>query len=138
MSNRTYICVACRTSARREARYGVNFDSVRCPECQSEMWSLCWRWRIPQKSDDKGWRDLAAKVADEGTTREEYAEHLTAKIDELNRKITEADQIRDDAKRKRKLKALNGQVHRTEHARSLIKAESKQAEQARVGKPHPL
>lgn len=133
MSKRTYICVACRTSSRREARYGINFESVRCPECQSEMWSLCWRWRIPRKSNDRGWRELAEKVGRDAETAESYAEHLRHKTLELNRRIVEADKIRDEANRTRKVKELRGQVRRTERARALIQAETKQAEQVSGG-----
>lgn len=62
MSSRTYICIPCRTSRRAEAAYGLN-TGLRCSKCGGRVWELEWRWRIPRKQDDKGWRDLEAKVA---------------------------------------------------------------------------
>jgi hypothetical protein len=62
MSSRTYICIPCRTSRRAEAAYGLNTD-LRCSQCGGRLWELEWRWRIPRKQDDKGWRELEAKVA---------------------------------------------------------------------------
>lgn len=35
---------------------------LRCSLCQGGLWELSRRWRIPRKTDDDGWRELATKV----------------------------------------------------------------------------
>jgi hypothetical protein len=61
MSSRTYVCIPCRTARRAEAAYGLE-SGLRCSRCGGPLWELEWRWRIPPKSDDKGWKQLEAKV----------------------------------------------------------------------------
>ncbi|MFD0894056.1 hypothetical protein KBB96_03055 [Luteolibacter ambystomatis] len=61
MSSRTYICVSCRWARRAEAAFGL-VTELRCPLCQGGLWELSRRWRIPRKTDDDGWRELAVKV----------------------------------------------------------------------------
>lgn len=133
MSNRTYICIACRTSARREARYGVDFDSVRCPECQSEMWSLCWRWRIPKKTDDVGWRELAEKVSGDASEKIKFATALTKNIEALSAQVGEADRIGDSSKRTARVLQLQARILRFEQARSILQEEQQQAQQVMRG-----
>lgn len=134
MSNRTYICVACRTTARRQARYGVNAVSVRCPECQTEMWSLCWRWRIPRKTDDFGWRELAEKVSSDSQARAGFEDTLTRKIEDLVRQVGEAERILDREKRDGKIRVLRKRIQQFERARSIFRDEQNQAQQVAAPK----
>ena len=127
MSNRTYICVACRTAARRQARYGVNVVSVRCPECQTEMWSLCWRWRIPRKTDDSGWRELAEKVGSDSQARAGFEVMLTRNIEDLERQVGEAGRIHHLGKRDGKIRVLRKRIQQFERARSIFRDEQNQA-----------
>jgi hypothetical protein len=62
MSNRTYICIPCRTARRAEAAYGFA-TNLRCSQCGGPLLELEWRWRIPRKQDDQGWRALKEKVS---------------------------------------------------------------------------
>ena len=51
-SNSNYVCVKHRTNAK-----GAN----ACPVCGKNMIPIGTRWRIPKKSDNKGWNELAKK-----------------------------------------------------------------------------
>ena len=62
MSKRSYVCVPCRTSRRAEAAGGRKTE-LRCSACGGPLWELEWRWRIPPKRDDKGWKELGEKIA---------------------------------------------------------------------------
>jgi hypothetical protein len=58
LSNSTYVCLDCRTSARR-----WNFQKPPvCPDCQKPMVCVGKRWRIPKKDSDGSWRLLRAKI----------------------------------------------------------------------------
>lgn len=85
MSARTYICIACRWSRRAEAAYGLN-TSLRCPTCNGALWELEWQWRIPRKTDDRGWKELAAKVSRDAAVivprRQRVGAATVAKLDE--------------------------------------------------------
>ena len=87
MSNRTYICIPCRTSRRAEAAFGLNAN-LRCSQCGGRLWELEWRWRIPRKQNDKGWRELEAKVAREATEWLPRREQIgREKIENIDRQI---------------------------------------------------
>ena len=70
MSNRTYICVECRTSKRAEAAGGLE-TPLRCSSCGGGLWELSHKWRIPKKTDDKAWHELKAIVTDAKPVRKE-------------------------------------------------------------------
>jgi hypothetical protein len=99
------------------------------------MWSLCWRWRIPKKTDDAGWRELATKVAADAPARVFHDTTLTKNLEELTAQVQEASKIRDPAKRDRKLRALQERILRFEQARSILRSEQSQAQQ--VGAQNP-
>ena len=63
MSNRNYICFECRTAKRADAAYGLKTD-YRCSSCQGELCELPWRWRIPKKTDDTGWKKLKKMMSE--------------------------------------------------------------------------
>lgn len=109
MSARTYLCTPCRWSRRAEAAYGLN-TSLRCPTCGGSLWELEWRWRIPRKNDDKGWKELDAKVAVES------AEWIpkrraagVAKMAKLEGQIATIERLPDSAKKTARLKRLRNQ-----------------------------
>ena len=115
MSSRTYICIPCRTSRRAEAAYGLE-SGLRCSHCGGPLWELEWRWRIPRKSDDRGWRALKAKVARDTREwlprRQKLAEGWLAEIDRQIRHVERqvASAIRD--RRLRQLKHRRRQILR--------------------------
>ena len=84
MSNRTYICVECRTAKRAEAAGGLKTE-LRCSSCGGALWELSHRWRIPKKTDKKAWAELAEIVAQSRPQREAFikrrGEDKLAKID---------------------------------------------------------
>ena len=84
MSNRTYICTQCRTARRAEAAGWLKTD-LRCASCTEPLWELSHRWRIPRKTDTKGWAELAEIVASSRPERESYikrrGEDLLRKLD---------------------------------------------------------
>lgn len=109
MSARTYICVPCRWARRAEAAYGLNTD-LRCPSCHGSLWELESRWRIPQKTNDKGWLELAAKVAKDSAEiiprRREAGERKVAEID---RKIANLEKGKSSPLKAEKLKKLRSE-----------------------------
>ncbi len=84
MSNRSYVCIKCRTSRRAGASGGLK-TSLRCSLCSGPLWELEWRWRIPKKDDDKGWKELSDKVAVDSSKwlphRRQIGEHRLQEID---------------------------------------------------------
>lgn len=57
MSNRTYVCLECKTARRAVAAYALT-HSLRCPSCSKSMIQLPWKRRIPSKSSDDEWEEL--------------------------------------------------------------------------------
>lgn len=57
MSNRTFVCLECKTSRRAPAVYGKP-HRLRCSVCSSGLTELPWERRIPTKKDDEGWQEL--------------------------------------------------------------------------------
>ncbi len=107
MSSRTYICISCRTSRRAEAAYGLN-TNLRCSQCGGRLWELEWRWRIPRKNDDKGWRVLEAKVAHDA--REWLPRRRSigqTKLQEIDRQIESAQKQKPSPSRERCLRLLS-------------------------------
>ena len=84
MSKRSYVCVPCRTSRRAEAAGGCR-TVLRCSACGGPLWELEWRWRIPPKRDDKGWRELGEKIARDAAQwlprREQIGPDVVAQLD---------------------------------------------------------
>jgi hypothetical protein len=57
MSNRTFVCLRCKTSRRALAAYGKP-HSLRCVTCSDGLVELPWERRIPAHEDDDGWQEL--------------------------------------------------------------------------------
>ena len=110
MSNRTYLCIKCRTSKRAEARYGLN-SNFRCSNCQQDLWELEWRWRIPKKTDDKAWKELEEKVISES---EEWLKRRTEigqeKIEKIERLIIHFEKQKDSERKYKKLKSVKTEI----------------------------
>jgi hypothetical protein len=119
MSSRTYICVPCRWSRRGLAAGGLNTD-YRCPSCHKALWELEWRWRIPRKSNDKGWKELAAKVKQDSAIliprRKRAGEIKVAKVNQL---IAQVENQRSSKKSATKLKELKTKRARLVNAYGL-------------------
>ncbi|MDD4872076.1 MAG: hypothetical protein PHR77_16080 [Kiritimatiellae bacterium] len=114
MSKRSYICTKCRTSRRAESSGGVN-TSLRCGLCRGPLWELEWRWRIPKKTDDKGWKELERKVAHDSAAwlprKRQIGEEEIRKVDKAiqtleMRKATPAKAEQMRKLRNQKLKIL--------------------------------
>lgn len=84
MSNRTYVCTACRVARRGEAAGGLK-TAFRCPSCGGALWELSHKWRIPKKEDDRGWRELDEQIAASRPARESFirrrGEDIIRKLD---------------------------------------------------------
>ena len=102
MSNRTYICTACRTARRAEAWHGMP-SPLRCPLCRGSLWELSRKWRIPAKTNDKGWRELERIVAEQTPLRaaalRERGHRLLRQLDDkLGKLKTQNSKGRNDAR----------------------------------------
>ncbi|WP_395746657.1 hypothetical protein [Prosthecobacter sp.] len=62
MSQRTYICLPCRSTRRAEAAGGLK-TPLRCASCAGPLWELSPETCVPRKSDSKAWKKLAAAVS---------------------------------------------------------------------------
>ena len=106
MSKRSYVCVPCRTSRRAEAAGGRKTE-LRCSACGGQLWELEWRWRIPPKRDDKGWKSLGEKIARDSAKwlprRGEIGRELVA---DLDRRIATVSLEKDSPAKASRLKKL--------------------------------
>jgi len=113
MSARTYVCLRCRWSRRAEAAYGLN-TNLRCPTCSGSLWELEWRWRIPRKTNDKGWKELEVKVSRDAAVIVPWRQRMgAAKIAKLDGQIANVERQRDSAKKNAELKKLRNERTRT-------------------------
>ena len=113
MSARAYICLPCRWSRRAEAAYGLN-TNLRCPTCGGSLWELEWRWRIPRKTNDKGWQELAAKVSSDAAVLIPQRRCLgAAKVAKLEAQIASTGKQRDSAAKTTTLKKLRNERTQT-------------------------
>ena len=107
MSNRTYICVECRTAKRAEATGGLKTD-LRCSSCGGSLWELSHRWRIPKKTDKKGWEELAGIVAQSRPARDAFIKRRgESKLAEIDRKIESFSARKPSEQREKILKDLS-------------------------------
>ena len=58
MSNRTYVCFDCRTTER----VPVQRITRNCRKCRKPAHHVFYKFRIPTRSDDGGWRILESRV----------------------------------------------------------------------------
>ena len=106
MSNRTYICVECRTAKRAEAAGGLKTD-LRCSSCGGPLWELSHRWRIPKKADKKGWEELAEIVAQSRPARDAFIKARgKSKLAEIDRQIEAFSARKPSEQREKILKDL--------------------------------
>ncbi len=106
MSNRTYICIPCRYSKRAEANFGLN-NEMRCPQCRGKLWELEWKWRIPRKDDDKEWKALEKKVANESAERSNnLRKSREAKLEKIDLLIASTENLKESEKKTQSLKQL--------------------------------
>jgi hypothetical protein len=115
VSSRSYVCTSCRTSRRAPAAYGRTTD-FRCSICGGPLWELEWRWRIPRQADDKGWRELAEKVA--ADAKRWLPRKVATGLDELkklDRMIATTVRQKDSEKKTKKLRVLKNERKRVVH-----------------------
>jgi hypothetical protein len=59
---------------------------LRCSLCRGSLWELSRKWRIPAKTNDKGWRELERIVAEQtplrATERRERGQRLLRQLDD--------------------------------------------------------
>jgi hypothetical protein len=100
MSNRTYVCLDCKTARRAEAAYGLVHD-LRCSLCSQSLTELPWRRRVPSKDDKKGWKELAVLLAQQ---EKEWLSKRNAmgkaKLEKLDKQISSS---RSEEKKKKLL-----------------------------------
>jgi hypothetical protein len=71
---------------------------------------LEWRWRIPQKTDDKEWKRLEAKVAhDAAKGLPKQLSELAAEISRIDKQIAETENRHDSDQKQLKLKRLRSE-----------------------------
>ena len=92
------------------------------------MWSLSWKWRIPKKKDDNGWRRLAQKVYSEAPDVAKYAQYLEEKAKNLEGRIEDARRMKNSLSRDSKVRKLQAKQARLIRSRDILVAETKQAE----------
>jgi len=63
-SNCTYVCFPCRTSASRSSRSAP----VLCQHCGEEMTNMGKQFRVPRKSDKRGWENAKRILEERETT----------------------------------------------------------------------
>lgn len=86
MSNRTYICLDCRTARRAEAA-GWAATNLRCASCGQSLWELSSRWRIARKSDDQAWNELREIVNREAPLRQQWVKKTgNARLETIERR----------------------------------------------------
>lgn len=106
MFSRTYICTSRRTARRAEATYGLE-SGLRCSGCGGSLWELEWRWRIPRKSDDKGWEELEKKVVrDARDWLPRRGKLAQGWLQEIDRQIRHVEKQTPSASRDRRLRQL--------------------------------
>ena len=79
MSNRTYVCLKCKKSYRRDAEHG----DMQCPICQGFCEYVDWKIRIPSPKRKKQWRDFWEKYRSEKRLVQEFYDNPNLKQVEL-------------------------------------------------------
>jgi len=75
---------------------------------------LEWRWRIPRKTNDKGWKELEVKVSRDAAIIVSWRQREgAAKIAKLDGQISNVEKQRDSAIKTAKLKKLRSERTRT-------------------------
>ena len=82
MSNRTFVCFACRTTER----VSLSRFTRNCRKCRAVAEHVYYKFRIPPADDDKGWADLRVKVRSVNDQIKKYAlQRLNAKAERYTR-----------------------------------------------------
>ena len=91
------------------------------------MWALCWRWRIPKKSDDDGWLSLTRKVSEDTDMHVSFMRHLEKKLIYIEQKIQALEIQKRSLSRTKKIKHLKNQNLRISKSLKILEAELKQS-----------
>ena len=113
MSNRTYVCIPCRTAARAPSSFGKKTD-YRCRLCQGEVYEVSHKWRIPKQNDDKQWAILHKKVVeDQNFYREYHRKNALQQLEQVDRQLeTVTRQKKDTEAKLNKLQMLRAKKQR--------------------------
>lgn len=108
MSNRTYVCIECRTSMRAPSSCGLKTD-FRCRSCSGEVFEVSHRWRIPKRGDDKEWEVLRKKViTDREFYRSNHRRQALIELAQVDRQIEcVGNQKKETPAKKNKLERLH-------------------------------
>ena len=87
MSNRTFVCFACRTTERVE----ISRMTRRCRKCHAPSEHVYYKFRIPRRDDDDGWAALMPKVREVNRTiKENWLQELRADEERYSQVLAEA------------------------------------------------
>ena len=113
MSNRTYVCIDCRTSSRAASACGLKTD-YRCRLCSGELFEVSHRWRIPKRDDNKGWAELRQiVVTDQECYRAHHRRHALSELAQIDRQIESVgNQKKETPAKKNKLERLHSKKKR--------------------------
>jgi len=77
---------------------------------------LEWRWRIPRKNDDKGWRQLSKKISYDAKRWWPRRVRIgLVNVDKIDKQIAATARQKASAAKGKKLKNLRGERKRTVH-----------------------
>jgi hypothetical protein len=77
---------------------------------------LEWRWRIPRKNDDKGWRQLNEKISSDAKRWWPRRVRIgLANVDKIDKQIAATSRQKASAAKEKKLKKLRGERKRMVH-----------------------
>jgi hypothetical protein len=83
---------------------------LRCPTCSGSLWELDWRWRIPRKTNDKGWKELATKVSVDSAVLVHHRRRIgAAKIAKIDEQIVSLEKQCDSERKTASLKKLRSE-----------------------------
>ena len=87
---------------------------MRCPTWSGSLWELEWRWRIPRKTNDKGWNVLKAKVSQDAAAFIRQRRRTgAAKLAKLDEQIANVEKQRDSQRKATTLRKLRSEPTRT-------------------------
>lgn len=104
MSNRTYVCFDCRTTER----VSVARITRTCRKCRKQAEHVYYKFKIPKRADDAGWRELEAKVRTYNRRARSYVlPRLRQERTKLERLLSEMPKSKPDRRRSLSFKLKN-------------------------------
>ena len=107
MSNRTYACFTCRTTAR----VPMGRITQVCRQCRAPAEHVYYKFKIPRRKDDAGWEELQIKVrAVNRTMKSNVLTRLRRERAKLERLLAETPPSRPHRQRALRLKLKTVQI----------------------------